>query len=174
LRNSEVCGLKWEDLDFETGTLKVRHAVVSSNGKVREKVTKTPASRRDIPLDAELARRLKRWASRVFDNEPQQLRGFYVLGTEDGQFYQPSTLRWQFTSFVETNEIVGTTGKPPTFYALRHTFATMLLQAGVDAKTVASLMGHTSVSMTLDVYACTDPKAKAAAGAVLSQVIAER
>ncbi len=77
-------------------------------------------------------------------------------------------------SFVETNEIIGTTGKQPTFYALRHTFATMLLQAGVDPKTVASLMGHTSVSMTLDVYACTDPKAKAAAGAVLSQVIAER
>ncbi len=174
LRNSEVCGLKWEDLDFESGVLKVRHAVVSSNGKVQEKITKTPASRRDIPLDPELARRLKRWASRIYDNEPQQLRGVYVLGTEDGHFYQPSTLRWQFNSFVETNEIIGTTGKPPTFYALRHTFATMLLQAGVDPKTVASLMGHTSVSMTLDVYACTDPKAKAAAGAVLSQVIAER
>lgn len=127
-----------------------------------------------MPLDPELARRLKRWASRIFDNEPQQLRGVYVLGTEDGLFYQPSTLRWQFNSFVETNEVIWTTGKPPTFYALRHTFATMLLQASVDPKTVASLIGYTLVSMTLDVYACTDPKAKAAAGAVLSQAIAER
>lgn len=45
----------------------------------------------------------------------------------------------------------------------------MLLRAGVDAKTVASLMGHSSVAMTLNVYASTDPQARAAAGAIVAK-----
>ena len=50
----------------------------------------------------------------------------------------------------------------------------MLLRAGVDAKTVASLMGHSIVTMTLNIYASTDPRAKAAAGGVVANLMAQR
>lgn len=50
----------------------------------------------------------------------------------------------------------------------------MLLTAGVDAKTVASLMGHSNVAMTLNIYASTDPQARAAAGAVVADLMAQR
>ena len=49
-----------------------------------------------------------------------------------------------------------------------------MLRAGVDPKTVASLMGHSSVAMTLNVYASTDPAAKAAAGKVVEKLMAQR
>ena len=47
-----------------------------------------------------------------------------------------------------------------TFHDLRHTFATMAIANGVDVRTVASYLGHSSVSMTLDIYADVDPEAK--------------
>ena len=50
-----------------------------------------------------------------------------------------------------------------TFHDLRHTFATMMIGNGCDVRTVASYLGHSSVSMTLDIYADVDPDAKAAA-----------
>lgn len=50
-----------------------------------------------------------------------------------------------------------------TFHDLRHTFATMIIAAGVDVRTVASYLGHASVSMTLNTYADVDPEAKMAA-----------
>lgn len=50
-----------------------------------------------------------------------------------------------------------------TFHDLRHTFATMMIANGCDVRTVASYLGHASVSMTLDIYADVDPDAKRAA-----------
>ena len=50
-----------------------------------------------------------------------------------------------------------------TFHDLRHTFATMMIGNGCDVRTVASYLGHASVSMTLDIYADVDPEAKQAA-----------
>ncbi|ERL09771.1 tyrosine-type recombinase/integrase [Olsenella profusa] len=50
-----------------------------------------------------------------------------------------------------------------TFRDLRHTFATMMIANGCDVRTVASYLGHASVSMTLDIYADVDPDAKRAA-----------
>ena len=49
-----------------------------------------------------------------------------------------------------------------TFHDLRHTFATMMIAAGTDVRTVASHLGHTSISMTLNIYADVDPDAKKA------------
>lgn len=50
-----------------------------------------------------------------------------------------------------------------TFHDLRHTFATFMIGAGVDVRTVASYLGHSSVSMTLNTYADVDPEAKLSA-----------
>lgn len=175
LRNEEAIGLKWDNVDLDAGIIKIRSVICMAGGKVVEKGPKTSAGRREIPIDPDLTARLRRRAKEVFGtDELPKLKDFYVLGTPDGKYFLHARLTRSFQSFAKKWDIYGTTGELATFYSLRHTYATMLLRAGVDAKTVASLMGHSNVAMTLNVYASTDPQAKAAAGAVVADLMAQR
>lgn len=65
----------------------------------------------------------------------------------------------------------GTQNKPVTFHGLRHTYATLLIQNGMDITTVSSLMGHSKTSITLNRYASTRDQQKHAAAKRLGQVI---
>jgi integrase len=67
--------------------------------------------------------------------------------------------------------LIGTEGKRCTFHDLRHTFATAAIAAGVDVKTVSSILGHANAAMTLNVYASADPDAKRRAAAVIDKAI---
>jgi integrase len=175
LRNEEVVGLHWEDVDLDRVYLHIRRALASVGGKSLEKGPKTQAGRRDIPIDKDLARRLRDWAVSEFGaSGTARLLGLNVLGDKDGGHYPHASLIHKFSAFAKDCGLVGTTGKLATFYSLRHTYATSMLRAGVDPKTVASLMGHSSVATTLNVYASTDPAAKAAAGKVVERLMAQR
>lgn len=83
----------------------------------------------------------------------------YILGTQerDSRLYNPAMLGKDFAVFCKMN------GFDCSFHDLRHTFATMMVGNGCDVRTVASYLGHVSVSMTLDIYADADPEAKRAA-----------
>lgn len=83
----------------------------------------------------------------------------YILGTQEEKSrpYNPTQLGKDFSAFCKMN------GYDCTFHDLRHTFATMMIGNGCDVRTVASYLGHASVSMTLDIYADVDPEAKRAA-----------
>ncbi len=150
-------------------------AASTAAGKPIEKGSKTAAGRRDIPIDPDLVRRLRARAETVFGtNDTTDLIGFYVLGSSDGEFLRSAGLIKLFRKFTKGHELYGTTGELASFYSPRHTYATMLLRAGVDAKTVAGLMGHSNVAMTINTYASTDPQARAAVGAVVADLMALR
>lgn len=175
MRNEEVVGLRWGDVNLAEGTVEVRNCITLANGKIIEKGPKTSSGRRSIPLDPALCERLSARLRNVFGlSTTSKCRGKYVLGDASGRFYHPTELSKQFRALAGFYGIVGTKGEPATFYSLRHTFATTLLQRGVDAKTVASLMGHSSVAETLNTYASTDPAARAAAGSVVAELMKER
>lgn len=175
LRNEEAIGLKWDCVDLDSGVVKIRSVISMAGGTPIEKGPKTAAGRRDIPIDPDLTSRLAQRAEEVFGTDDTlSLQSLYVLGSEDGAFFRHADLTRAFRSFALQHGIYGTTGKLASFYSLRHTYATMLLRAGVDAKTVASLMGHSNVAMTLNIYASTDPQARAAAGAVVADLMAQR
>jgi integrase len=172
LRNEEVCGLKWGDVDLVGGIVTVRRAITVAGGHVLEKDPKTEKGRRDIPLDPDLAGRLgARLAATGLS--PIGAKDTYVLGSVNGSFYNPTMLIRDFRSLARNYGIFGTTGMRASFYSLRHTYATMLLRAGVDVKTVAELMGHASAKMTLDVYATTDVAAKRDTASVISDAMAK-
>ena len=82
----------------------------------------------------------------------------FVLGTQepDSRSYNPTQIGKDFAAFCKMN------GFRCTFHDLRHTFATMMIAAGTDVRTVASHLGHASISMTLNIYADVDPDAKKA------------
>ena len=173
LRREEICGLRWRDVDFAEGTIRVRNAVTEANGKTYEKAPKSASSRRDVPLEPDLARRLRAKHDALLPAVGKaKLAGWYVLGNE--RWYLPSRLGKEFSALAKALDLVGTAGTRVCLHDLRHTYATFLIARGVDVKTVSSLMGHADATVTLNVYASADPSARRRAAEVVASAMAER
>lgn len=175
LRREEICGLRWRDVDFKAGLIHVRNAVAEANGKTYEKAPKSATSHRDVPLEPDLAGRLRARHDRLASaSGARAIAGRYVLEGEGGRWYLPSRLGKEFCSLAKALDLVGIVGKRVTLHDLRHTYATFLIARGVDVKTVASLMGHADATVTLNVYASADPVARHQAAEVVAKAMAER
>lgn len=161
MRLGEVAGLRWSDID-ERGILHVRRSIGSGNGGCYVKVPKTKSSLREIPLRKETFEYLMAYKDMLIKKAASLKVPFddpYVCAARGlgNRYVNPSTLSKEFTVFAKMN------GFNCKFLDLRHTFATFMIASGVDVSTVASYMGHSSVTMTLNVYATVDPVAKRAA-----------
>ena len=152
MREGELCGLRWADVDLRSRTLWVRRSVARDNGRYYVKPPKTRTSVRDIPITLALAEKLKVRKDAqeteliVAGLEPSEERmsQLYVLGEVDGSFMKPHGLWRPWKALADSMGLVGTQGRRPTFHDLRHTFATFAIAEGIDVKTVSSIMGHAS------------------------------
>ena len=161
MRRGEICALRWSDLN-DNRTITVRRAIGNGEGGFYVKEPKTSSSYRDIPLTRytyDMLCAIRKDAEYVLSALHVPVKDAYILGSNDpeGRFYNPSILSKEYTAFCKMN------GFKCTFHDLRHTFATMMIANGTDVRTVASYLGHASVSMTLNIYADVDPDAKMAA-----------
>ena len=160
MRRGEVCALRWSDLNDDC-SITVSHALGNGEGGFYLKEPKTQSSARTIPLTQRTFQTLKamRADSRRVLGEFGLAADPFILGTQEPESrpYNPTQLGKDFTAFCKMN------GFDCTFHDLRHTFATMMIGAGTDVRTVASYLGHASVSMTLNIYADVDPDAKKSA-----------
>lgn len=165
LRRSEICGLRWADLDItaDGGTMRVHSSIGVGVGGTYEKATKTDRER-NVPVPSVLAKRLVAWkahqAEAAFALGASDISDFYVIGNAKGGYCAPEYVTKAWGILAEQFEIVGTEGRVPTFHDLRHSYATVTIAAGVNVKTVAANMGHASAKMTLDTYASTDEEAQ--------------
>lgn len=147
LRIGEVCALQWKDLDIQTGEIHVRKTISRiwlSDGE--DKVyslsigsPKTQASVRDIPFTKPLAT-LIRPLRKIVNPE------FYVVSNQ-AHALEPRYFRDYFMKVISHLNI-----PPVRFHALRHSFATRCIEGKCDYKTVSVILGHASVSTTLDLY----------------------
>ena len=152
LRRGELLGLKWADVDFEHSTVKVQRAISRQNGKVVEAPLKTKNAYRTLPLSADAIDVLKAQKRKAGSSE-------WVFPSPSGGMMTPDSVLHML------QRVLKRAGLPRIrFHDLRHTFATMALQNGVDVKTVSSMLGHYSAGFTLDTYAhvTTDAQLKAA------------
>jgi integrase len=152
MREGELLGLRWSDVDVNKGSLRVARTVtyIPGHGFV-EGEPKTVKSKRNIILPPFVIDTLKR-------HRVRQLEKRLTLGTawvdrdlvfpdDDGDFLVFTTLLRRFYKLLK--EI----GLPRiTFHDLRHSAATLLLDMGVPAKVVQELLGHSTISITMDVY----------------------
>lgn len=156
LRQGELLGLKWEDVDLEANTLQVRRSL--SNGMFT--TPKTAKSRRSVTLsqrakDALISHRERQLGEGNGDQE-------IVFASDIGEPLNRYHVRRQF------KQLLRSAGLPQVrFHDLRHTCATVLLSKNVNPKIVSEMLGHATVAITLDTYSHVLPNmGDAAAGAM--------
>ena len=141
LRRGELLGLKWEDVDLERGDLRVRRQVARINGEVVEAPLKTKNAYRTLPLAEDTINVLKAQKKKIGASP------WVFPGPTGGPISPDSVLHM-------LHRVLKRAGLPRVrFHDLRHTFATLALQNGVDVKTVSGMLGHFSTGFTLDTYA---------------------
>ena len=141
LRRGELLGLKWEDIDLERGDLRVRRQIARINGEVVEAPLKTKNAYRTLPLAEDTVSILLEQKEKVGGSP-------WVFPSPTGGPISPDSVLHML------HRVLKRAGLPRIrFHDLRHTFATLALQNGVDVKTVSGMLGHFSVGFTLDTYA---------------------
>ena len=145
LRRGELLGLRWDDINFENGELRVSKQIRYFNGELKIVPPKTKAAERTIILPSQLVEILKQYRTRV---RSQWL--FPSPNKTEDVPRDPCACRKRLAKILENAGC-----KHVPFHALRHTFATQALRYGMDVKTLASTIGHESVETTLNVYSHT-------------------
>jgi integrase len=152
-RRGEVCGLRWSDLDVDSGTVLIRRSIASVDGGTVVKDTKTHAARR-IALDAATLAVLDRHRQRLEQRAAAcaiefNMDGFVFTSTADGSApLHPDTITGGFRRLCDRLGLRGF-----RVHDLRHLHATQLLAAGVPVRTVSGRLGHADAATTLNVYA---------------------
>lgn len=151
LRRGEALGLQWNDVDFANKTITVRHSASFAGGVFSLSTPKTKRSKRtllvpDILLSALESAHSKQQDMAVFlgpSFNPYNL----VCCRDDGTPITFGALQYHYKNLLKES------GLPDVrFHDLRHTNATMLLRSAVPAKIVSSMLGHSSIGITMDTY----------------------
>ncbi len=152
MRQGELLALKWDDVDLERQILRVRRTLTRLKGTYTMGEPKTPKSRRSVKLTTIATEALQAHLSRQLE-EIDHVGPFYadqglVFATEAGTPLNPTNLRRRsFSSLLERAKL-----PEIRFHDLRHTCATLLLSRNVNPKIVSEMLGHSSISITLDTY----------------------
>jgi integrase len=169
LRRSELCGLRWDDLDLEAGTITVKRAAANVDRKVIVKSTKTRNSQRSDHLAPSvvliLAEHKREQLARYevlfgpFDARKRQREG-YVFALPRGEVWGPNELSRAFSRFILRKKLTHY-----RFHDLRHGYASLAFAAGIPLAVVSRSMGHASIGITANTYThlLTDQKRESAA-----------
>jgi len=157
MRIGEICALKWKDVDIDNAVFivnKTRQRIYFLNeqtGKMQTKIlddsAKTVHSNREIPIPKKLLKIIKQLKKIVNDDF------FVITNTINGT--EPRTYRNYFLNILDLTEITRI-----KFHGMRHTFATMCLAGGADIKTTSTILGHSKVGITMDLYMHPDKEEK--------------
>lgn len=173
LRRSEVLGLKWDSIDFDAGTVTIRHTVSKVTKAVEKDKTKNATSYRSFPLTEE-ARSIFQ-AAQAAEKENRRLCGRqyqendYVFKWDDGRPYSPDYITKKFPALLKAN------GMPHIrLHELRHSCASLLINAGFTLKDVQEWMGHADIKMTANIYGHLDVSRKQTMAAKLARDLSAR
>lgn len=147
MRIGEICALKWSDIDTDTGIFYIRRTIeriyAAEQELRRTEIVidnpKTSNSQREIPISKNLARIL-RPLKKIVNTD------YYVISNSAAPL-EPHTYRCYYNNLIRSLMLPHL-----KFHCLRHTFATRCIESGCDYKTVSTLLGHSSVGITMNIY----------------------
>ena len=159
LRRGEALGLRWEDIDFDAGTIRIRQQVQRVRDQLLVAPVKTRASQRGLPLLDVVRQALKLQAERQEAYRADMGRAWpdlgLVLTTRTGRPIEPRNLVRSFRRICDDNKI-----RIIKVHHLRHTVGSLLKDLHVPARDVQIILGHTRISTTLEIYTDVDEQAK--------------
>lgn len=157
LRSGEALALTWDHVNFEARTItvsqnasRIKNRNENELSKSKQIITsvKTKTGERIIPLNPRALNALQELKKYQTDNH---IKTNFVISTSTGRMVVQNSF---YRTFQSMQAKLGIT--PVTVHALRHTFATNLLEQGVDIKVISQLLGHSSVKITYDTYVHTN------------------
>ena len=136
MRRGEVLGLKWEDVDLKKNVFHIERSITYPRGRNNCVVgkPKTESGIRDVPISPELMKAL----------QPMGTQG-YIIGGEE-----PITLSIHRRMMERINRTINLHGASPHIF--RHSYATLLNDAGASVKTIQAIIGHSDVQTTINRY----------------------
>ena len=156
LRQGELLGLQWHDLNLRTGTLHIDRQVSPVHGKLYIGPPKTKSGQRTIVLPKPVLGVLAEYKKNIFS------QWMFPSRIKPEQPIDASHVRKKLHAILK---LAGC--KDVRFHDLRHTFATLSLENGMDVKTLSAIIGHVSSATTLNIYAhVTDDMQKKAANTI--------
>lgn len=144
LRIGELCGLKWEDVDFQHKVLRIRRTVqriTSANGNRKTKIVisapKSATSFREIAIPDMLMKYFEMFRDKA---------DYFILSGADKPV-EPRTMQYRYKKILQSAEV-----ENHNYHKLRHTFATNSAENGFNVKALSAVLGHSSVTLTLNRY----------------------
>jgi integrase len=169
LRQGELLGLRWSDVDLEQGALKVRRTADTHHGSARWGTPKSGAGRSvrlpRLAIDALKRHRNRQAEERLTVGALFKDQGL-VFPNLSGDVIIASTLHRSFKT------LLGFADLPPVrFHALRHTAATLMLEANVNPRVVQEMLGHANIRQTMDTYSHVLPNMQQQAAERMDQML---
>lgn len=154
IRAGEMRGLRWSDVDLHEGTITICRQLAYANRAYVIQSTKN-GKQRKFPLPEAAAKLLRKYRVSQIEQRMRmgekwvedELSTDLVFRMPDGSHYKPRAIN---NAVKQAGATVGLPGMTP--HDLRHTFAVSALRSGMDIKSIQSVLGHSSASITLDVY----------------------
>lgn len=147
LRQGEALGLRWEDVDLETGTLAVREQLQRVDGKLTRVALKTKRSRRTLTMPAPAVTALGEHRARQLGEGRALLPSAYVFTTGIGTPLEARNVVRSFKALLHQAGL-----RDVRFHDLRHSAATLLLVQGVPTRVVMEILGHSQQATTTNTY----------------------
>jgi integrase len=172
-RRGEALGLHWANVDLDAARIVVNRSLTLVNEELVWASPKTARSRRSLSLDPETVAVLRLHRRRQLEERLNAGEAWrdndLVFCNEDGSALHPS----RFTRrFVSASQRAGV--RQIRLHDLRHTWATLALQAGIHPKVVSERLGHATTSITLDIYSHVQPELDAHAATAVAELFGEK
>lgn len=180
MRQGEIMGLKWSDINFKTKTIKITRSLkkvtfIDADGSRRseyiEQTPKTKSSVREIPISESIMTSLKdqeriQKLNKLYIDNSLYIQSDYVFTDKVGNTIDKNKPNRHFRAILKELNIT-----PIKFHSLRHTFATRLFERDVPVKTVQALLGHKDINTTMNIYTHVMKEQKEKAINILDDII---